>query len=334
MKRIIWTLLTTTLFNFSCDNDPGLSAWPEPYQLFVLTNGGSKFIDIDGNKIHYLEHGASKQEAIILLHGLPAQSFLWRDIMPKLATKHRVIALDFLGFGRSDRPKDETYTLRMHKDYLDRFITQKGLAKVHLVVHDLGGPIGLRWAAENPNKVASIIMLETLMAWIQDIDDVPEAFREVLVSLRTPGVGENLLAEQNIFLESLSTLAVSGLESSIEDVYRFGWDDPDDRVLVMLPTPQEFPLAETPTNKDYVAFYENYLITSPIPKLVIGASPGLASNLIIRRDGLPTQTIVEYAGSTFANTTTINLQNVGHFIQEDKPEELSQIINHFYNSIK
>lgn len=121
----------------------------------------SRWVEVEGMRLHYLEAGAG--EPVLLLHGWPTSSFLWRNVMPAIAARNRVIALDLPGFGRSDKPLDASYSFRFYAKVLDGVCDGLGLARLRLVVHDLGGPIGLYWACRHPDRVAALGLLNTIV---------------------------------------------------------------------------------------------------------------------------------------------------------------------------
>ena len=122
---------------------------------------------VDGLRLHYRDAGDG--DPVLLLHGWPTSSFLWRNVMPSIAAGKRVIALDMPGFGRSDKPLDVSYSFRYFERVLDGFLAELGIGKLGLAVHDLGGPIGLYWASRNPARVDRLALLNTLvypqMSW-------------------------------------------------------------------------------------------------------------------------------------------------------------------------
>ena len=122
----------------------------------------SKFIDLDGLKLHYLDGGEG--EPVLLLHGWPTSAFLYRNVAPHLvAAGRRVIALDLPGFGKSDKPLDASYSFRFFNRTLNSSLFALGCAQTGLVVHDLGGPVGLHWMVENPARVSALGLLNTLV---------------------------------------------------------------------------------------------------------------------------------------------------------------------------
>lgn len=128
----------------------------------------SRFVEVDGLRLHYREHGAG--DAVLLLHGWPTSSYLWRDVMVPIANAgRRAIALDLPGFGKSDKPLESSYSFRFHARVLTGFLDALGIERTSLVVHDLGGPIGLYWAKEHPARLDRLALCNTIvypeMSW-------------------------------------------------------------------------------------------------------------------------------------------------------------------------
>ncbi len=121
----------------------------------------SNFVNVDGLNVHYRSAGAG--EPVLLLHGFPTSSFLWRHVAPHIAHTNRVIALDLPGFGQSDKPLDVSYSFRFFEQFLSSFLEALELETISLVVHDLGGPIGLYWACQHPDRVRKLALLNTLV---------------------------------------------------------------------------------------------------------------------------------------------------------------------------
>jgi haloalkane dehalogenase len=110
--------------------------------------------------MHYLDEGEG--DPVLLLHGEPTWSFLYRKMIPPLARVARCIAPDYFGFGRSDKPTDRGwYSYDGHTESLARFARDLDLQKITVVVQDWGGPLGLRFAVENPERVARLVVMNT-----------------------------------------------------------------------------------------------------------------------------------------------------------------------------
>ncbi len=118
-------------------------------------------VDVNGVKIHYLEAGAG--EPVLLVHGWPTSSFLWRKVMRPMAERNRVIAIDLPGFGQSDKPLDASYSFRYYDRIFEGFVDALGIESIGLAVHDLGGPLGVYWACQHPERVQRLALLNTLI---------------------------------------------------------------------------------------------------------------------------------------------------------------------------
>ncbi|NRB48407.1 MAG: alpha/beta fold hydrolase [Saprospiraceae bacterium] len=150
-ENLIDTLMTADGIQFVRtpeDAFQNLPDWPYTYQ----------YLEIDGLRQAYAESGPADGEVVLLLHGQPSWSYLYRSMIPVLADAgYRVIAMDHLGMGRSDKPIDiADYSYLGHGDRLERFILQLGLSDINLFVQDWGSLIGLRGAGLNPGWFASI----------------------------------------------------------------------------------------------------------------------------------------------------------------------------------
>ena len=319
----------------SADVDSALAQWPAAYQQFIRSVGGARFEELDGARMHYIETGPADGEVVLLVHGIPTQAFLWRNVIPSLASR-RVVAVDLIGYGRSDRPAGLPYTPRMNADFLTQFIEQRGYQRVHIVAHDLGGPVALRWAFENPNRVASITMFETLWTRVDGVEAIPSPFggRDgILATMRDPEQGPVLVGEQNIFLAELSSFTASGLSAVNQEVYEFPWPNAADRVRVFLPSgPLAFPFPSDPEARAFIGEYQDFLAATDIPKLVIDVVPGLLSRIEIQT-GTTTVGPGAFAAAMFPNVTLVTLQPGGHFAQEDLGPQLGQAIDAFVSDV-
>ena len=118
-------------------------------------------LDVDGLTVAYVDEGAGSP--VLLLHGWPTSSFLYREITPVLAKGHRVVIPDLPGFGASSKPLDRQYSFELFASVLDALVERLGLDDPGLVVHDLGGPIGVHWALHRPGRVSRLAILNTLL---------------------------------------------------------------------------------------------------------------------------------------------------------------------------
>lgn len=173
----------------------GLPDWPyEP-----------RYTEVDGLQLARVDEGSG--EPVVLVHGEPTWSFLYRNVIPPLlGAGLRVIAPDHAGFGRSDKPTDvEWYSYERHYDLLAQHLAALGLDRVTMVVHDWGGPLGLRWAMDHQDLVARIVILNTglfsgreasagLDAWIAYARTLTDLDVGALLSRACGGLPEEVVA--------------------------------------------------------------------------------------------------------------------------------------------
>ena len=118
------------------------------------------YVEQDGLRLHYVDEGAG--DPVLLLHGEPTWGYLYRRVIPRLAEVARVLAPDYFGFGRSDKPVDPGWhSYDAHARTIERFAEELELERLTVVVHDWGGPIGLRLAVEHPERVERLVILNT-----------------------------------------------------------------------------------------------------------------------------------------------------------------------------
>jgi haloalkane dehalogenase len=142
------------------------------------------YVEVDGLRLHHVDEGSGS--TVLCFHGEPSWSYLYRHMLDRLVeTGHRVVCPDLVGFGRSDKPTDQDwYTYETHCDMVTRHLDQLDLDEVTVVVQDWGGPIGLRWAVENADRVAGLVILNTglftgrvskgFMAWREFVERTPD----------------------------------------------------------------------------------------------------------------------------------------------------------------
>jgi len=146
----------------------------------------SRFIEVLGRKIHYVEHGSG--DPVLFIHGNPTSSYLWRNVIPGVVerTGRRAIALDLLGFGRSDKPDDVVYTLRLHADVIRGFVEALGLERITLVADDWGGPLGMDTVVSSPERFERAVLMETFLWTFTFAQDFEPKFRMPFRLMRGP----------------------------------------------------------------------------------------------------------------------------------------------------
>lgn len=279
---------------------------------------------VNGKRIAYVDEGSG--DPIVLLHGNPTSSFLWRNVIPELTGSGRVIAPDLIGQGDSDKlpasDGKDRYGFQVAYEYLDGFMAALGLDHdVTLVIHDWGSGLGFQWAYQHPDAVKGIAYMEAIVmpvTW----DDWPESARGIFKGFRSEK-GEDLIIKRNMFVEAVlpgSVLRKMSDEEMAE--YRRPFAEPEDR-RVTLNWPREIPIEGEPKAMvDRVEAYGQWMASeaSP-PKLFINADPG---SILVGRQrefcrSWPHQSEVTVKGS--------------HFVQEDSGPEIGRAVHDWLKTL-
>ena len=272
--------------------------------------------EIDGYGMAWVEAGAGAP--IVFLHGNPASSWLWRNILPALTGHGRCLAPDLIGMGDSAKlanPGPDRYRFVEHRHYLDGLLDALGVNdNVTFVVHDWGSALGFDWARRHPDRMRGIVYMEAIVRPLTWDEWNPQA-RRVFEGFRSPA-GEEMILEKNLFVERvLPGSILRRLTDGEMDEYRRPFAEPGEGRRPTLTWPRQIPIDGTPDDVTaIVRDYADWLSTSPVPKLFINAEPG-AILVGAQREFCriwPNQTEVTVAGS--------------HFIQEDSPDEIAQAI--------
>ncbi len=275
----------------------------EPHYVEVPDGDGGKL------RIHYIDEGPRDAAPFLLLHGEPSWAYLYRKMIPVLVgAGYRAIAPDLVGFGRSDKPdKREDYTYQSHMDWMTAFIKAIDLQNATLVCQDWGGLIGLRLAAENPDRFARIVAANTFLP----TGDRPagEAFlRWQSYSQRTPTFDVGWIVNGGCTTDLSDEIKAAYDAPFPDETYKEGAR----QFPVLVPTSTEDPAVPanrkawevlTKWEKPFLcAFGDSDPVTRGADKFFLAAVPGTKNQ--------PHTTI---AGG-------------GHFIQEDRGEELAKVI--------
>jgi haloalkane dehalogenase len=283
----------------------------------------SKFIKIDGYKIHYVEKGQG--EPILFIHGNPTSSYLWRNILPKVSntTGKRGIALDLLGFGKSDKP-DIEYTLKLHNHIVEKFIYALGLDNLTLVLHDWGGPLGMYYAVHHPKNIKAIALMETFM-WDMRWKAFPVFLRAIFWLLRS-SAGFFMIQVMNIFINQFIPAGVVSKENLTDEIMQ-GYREP-------------FP---TIKSRRAIRVFPKLLPINGRPhasaKIMKEIETGLSSLTcpmlwILNENGILLEEDVLWLKEKIPQIETKNFGQGSHFMQEENPEKLSQILSDWLMGIK
>jgi haloalkane dehalogenase len=253
----------------------------------------------------YLDEGSG--EPVVFLHGEPTWSFLWRKVIPPVRDAgYRCIAPDLMGFGRSDKPMDiDWYSYDRHTDAVSQLLSTLDVRGATVVVHDWGGPIGLRVAAEQPDRVARIVILDTgLFTGHQRMSDGWLRFRDFVA--RTEDLPVSLLVRR-------------GCKTDPGDEVAAAYDAPFPSVAaktgarafpLILPTSPE--MAGGPAGQRVL----EAMRSDPRPKLVLWADADPV---------LPLETGERFAAALGTQVDHV-IPDAGHFLQEDAGPQLGALI--------
>ena len=285
---------------------------------------GKCFKSIKGKSIAYIDVGDGAP--IVLLHGNPTSSYLWRNVIPHLEGIGRVIVPDLIGHGDSEKLPDsegpERYSFEISYEYLAGLLEELNITEdVTLVIHDWGSALGFHWAKHHPEAVKGIAYMEAIVCPVT-WDDWPESARGIFKGFRSDK-GEDLVLQRNMFVEAvLPSSVIRQMGEEEMNQYR----KPFIRVADRQPTlnwPRQIPIdGEPPHMVDLVASYGEWMASNQeLPKLFINADPGSILTGKARKfcRTWPNQKEVTVAGT--------------HFIQEDSPAEIGIAVAEWLKTI-
>ena len=272
---------------------------------------------VNGKRLAYIEEGHG--DPIVLLHGNPTSSYLWRNVIPELTASGRVIAPDLIGQGDSEKLSVSEgpgrYTFEVAYEYLAGLLSELDAEQnVVLVGHDWGSALGFHWARNHPDLVRGIAYMEALVAPVE-WSEWPEAARGIFQGFRSEK-GEDLVLTRNLFVEAvLPNSVIRKLTDEEMGHYRAPFSTPDDRQPT-LNWPRQIPIDGEPVEMvQLVSEYGRWLEESvTLPKLFINAEPG---SILVGRQR-------EYCRS-WPNQKEVTVPGK-HFVQEDSPSKIGKAI--------
>ena len=272
---------------------------------------------VNGKRLAYIEEGHG--DPIVLLHGNPTSSYLWRNVIPELTASGRVIAPDLIGQGDSEKLSVSEgpgrYTFEVAYEYLAGLLSELDAGQnVVLVGHDWGSALGFHWARNHPDLVRGIAYMEALVSPVE-WSEWPEAARGIFQGFRSDK-GEDLVLTRNLFVEAvLPNSVIRKLTDEEMGHYRAPFSTPDDRQPT-LNWPRQIPIDGEPVEMvQLVSEYGRWLEESvTLPKLFINAEPG---SILVGRQR-------EYCRS-WPNQKEVTVPGK-HFVQEDSPSKIGKAI--------
>jgi haloalkane dehalogenase len=270
-----------------------------------------------GRSMAYVDVGQG--DPIVLLHGNPTSSYLWRNVIPSLQELGRCIAPDLIGMGDSDKLPDSgpaSYTFVEHRRYLDALLEQLGVAeRVTFVLHDWGSALGFDWVNRHRQAVKGLAYMEAMvrpMTW----EEFPAPARPIFEILRSPA-GEAMVLQENQFVERLMPGTIMRTLTQEEmDEYRRPFLEPGEARRPTLTWPRQIPLDGQPADvAEIIGAYAAWLPQSDLPKLFVRGDPGAM---------LSEGPLLEFCRSWRAQTE-VTVPGL-HYLQEDSPHEIGQAV--------
>jgi len=263
-------------------------------------------------------------DPIVLLHGNPASSYLWRNVLPYLEPLGRCIAPDLIGMGDSDKLPNSgpgSYSFVDHRRFLDALLEELGVReRVTLVVHDWGSGLGFDWANRHRDAVRGIAYMGQLVlprGW----NDWDEQTRTLLELIRSPE-GEAMTLEGDLFEQVLASGVIRQLRDEELAEYRRPFASPGEDRRPIVTWAQSNSLDGQPADVTEIMHgYSDWLPQSSVPKLFINSNPG----------GLP-DSLVEFC-RTWKAQREVTVSGL-HYMQEDSPHDIGQAIAEWLTSIK
>lgn len=261
----------------------------------------SHYEEINGSRVHYVDEGAGPP--LILLHGNPTWSFLYRNLILSLRDQYRCIAFDYPGFGLSEAAPGYGYTPAEHAEVLEDLVLRLDLRDATLMVQDWGGPVGFAVATRHPDRFSAFVIGNT-WAWPKS-DPGTQVFSRLLGG----PIGGWLILQRNFFVERIIPAGVrrTKLPAAVMDAYRGPFPTPQSRRPVHV-----FP-REILASRTFLADIEGKLcVLSDRPALVVWGTKDFAFRAVERRRW----------EQVFPRHRTVLLDGAGHYIQEDAAQDI------------
>jgi haloalkane dehalogenase len=265
-----------------------------------------RWLEIDGHTVHYIDEGTGP--VLLLLHGNPTWSFLYRDIIRRLRGRFRCVALDYPGFGLSTAREGYGFTPREHSEVVEKLVLALDLRDVTMFVQDWGGPIGLGLAGRHSDRIAALVIGNT-WAWPVQGDPCLRRFARLMGG----PIGRFFIHSVNFFVNVLLPMGTARTLSAEEmHAYRWPFRSPSAR------RPVEVLPREILASQSYLAEVEAGLSRlSGKPALILWGVRDLAFQ---ERHRLRFERL-------FPSHRTVLLAKAKHYIQEDEPERIAAEIN-------
>lgn len=274
----------------------------------------SHYVDINGAKLHYIKEGEG--DPILFLHGVPASSYVWRNVIPHLATLGCCIAPDLMGFGKSDKPAIE-YTITDHIRYLDKFIESLKLDKLIIVMHGWGSILGFHYAMRHPEKCKGLVFYEAYLRPLAN-DDISLPYQEQVLSWQEQDNINDLIMNGVHFVDKVLPQSVMRQLSETELNYYRGPFKSKGSGKPLFQYLNELPNAGNKNTVSHIiAEYSKKLTQSSLPKLMLYSVPGF----------ITTMATVVWAKNNLPHLEMVEIGEELHYAQESDPALMGETIS-------
>ena len=261
---------------------------------------------------------------------MPANAYLWRNIIPNIDSNKKVIAIDFLGFGKSSFPKDHNVSVEVQYKMLTDFIEAKQLKNVTLFIQDIGSLVGMLYAIREPQNVKGIALFEApFMPAEVMYDQLPFSFKAFMKLTRSKKGNEKLMVKKNFAGKKLAVNFFTGRKLP-KEAYKFytePWNEKERRYAITCgPDPAELSYTKGKGESDFATLLDtisNGMKETQIPILYLYAKKGLVNR----------KKAVEYAKENFKNATYVYLGKGKHFLTESHPKQMSLKFNKWFKTL-
>lgn len=258
-----------------------------------------RWVHLDGLAIHYVDEGYGRRP-VLMVHGNPAWSYMWRRLVTPVSAGYRALALDLMGFGKSDKPSPSLHDFPHHARIVSGFIESLGLRNLVLVVHDWGGPFAMQYAVRNQANIAGLILTNTFLT--ADFRIPP-----IVAAKITPSVIKDTSAHP----EKISDTTMEAYWAPFPD---------DESKKVYQAFPRMFP--DSPTHPSFRPMKE---IEQALPHLHI-------PTLIVWGTAKAAPTYAERLSKMIPDSK-LSPVSAGHFVPEDAPEEVEKLVLDFLRDL-
>lgn len=325
LKKIA-SRITTLIFGLNI----GLAQAPE-MDVSADFNFTMQSENINGTSIAYYEQGEG--DPVLFFHGIPENSYTWRNVIPNVAKQNRAIAIDLVGYGKSSLPQNQDFSIQTQYNFIEAFIERLQLKNITIVVTDIGSFYGLKYAIKHPDNIKGIVLIEAMYMpsrlWYKQLK-----FKQKMMfwMMRSKSISKKMIVTKNKIPSMMLKMGVKR-KLSEKDIEGYAAPYKDDiarrEVILYGPGPATLPKKGISKSKGDFADELNKIaeglveLNTTKPFLIIHAKPGL----IVRKKA------IKYAKENFNNCEFINIGKGKHLLQEDHPKAISEEIVNWIKSI-